>query len=143
MVPLLLGASIGMSLLGGISGAIGVNRAGNEQQRLLHEQANQELIDAKLRANVIRKLGRAQIGTTKSVAAKAGLSINSSAVSDMVDAVDSASEQDALMTLLTGERRARALRKQGDIAEAAGDNNAFGSVLGSIGSAGAMFFGGK
>lgn len=126
---------MGLSLLGGIGGAMASNAAGQAQQAIYNEQAGQELENAKRQAGLIRKMGRAQIGATKNATVKAGLDVNSTASQDMVDYVDSTAEQDAMMTLLTGERRARSLRNQGSIAAAEGRNGAMQSVLGGIGGA--------
>lgn len=134
---------MGLSLLGSLKAGDAMQQAGEAQQLLYNEQAGQEMQDAIRRAGLIRKMGKAQVGETKSVAAKAGLDVNSSAVSDMVNAVDSGAEQDAMMALLTGERRSRALKNQGAIAQAAGANGQTQSLLGGASNIMQLWGGGK
>lgn len=131
------GAIIGMalSLLGGFKGADANKAAGETNQLLANEQAGQEMQTAKINAGLIRKMGKSQVGVTKSAAVKAGLDVNSTAVGDMANVVESSAENDAMMALLTGERRSRAIINQGEVAKATGNNAAQASILGGASSA--------
>ena len=131
------GAIVGMvmSIVGGIRGGFSAENASNAQQKLIAEQSGQEMQAAQINAGLIRKMGKAQVGVTKSAAVKAGLDVNSTAVGDMVNVVESSAENDAMMALLTGERRVRALGNQMEIAKVAGKEGATQSILGGASSA--------
>lgn len=99
-------------------------------------QAAREEAAALDTAKVIRRAGRRQVAQTGAAYAGAGVKVGEGTAQLVEDEITQDVEHDAFQALLTGDRRANALRTQADLAritgkstEQAGNVNAANSVL--------------
>lgn len=126
---LMAGAS-GFSALGELSTA---NRNAGERvrQSIEEEQATLDHV------RQIRKATKRQVGAARAATAAGGVALDEFS-NIITNDIESAGAQDEAMTLLTGRRRADALRRQADNEEDAGMFDAVGGLIG----AGASIYGG-
>lgn len=107
---------------------------------LMERQAAQEKDAAVAQAERIRRAGRAQQGEANAALAASGVSIGEGSAVRINEKIGQDAENDAYMTILTGDRRATSLedragisRWQGNNAQTAGYMNAAASVMSSYG----------
>jgi len=103
----------GMQVLGGISA-----------QKAAKEQAAEERDAAKAEAETTRKAGERQRKAATAAYGASGVVVNEGTAQDVQDEITADYEKDAMMQVLTGERRAR-------VAERKGKQALMGSLLGA------------
>ncbi|MEJ2895810.1 hypothetical protein RVU96_16775 [Bordetella avium] len=134
-----LSALAGSTVIGGLS-SISQGRQEDQYQREMarqeQEQAAQERDAAVAQAEKIRRAGRQQSAAADAAFAASGVAIGEGTPVLINEQITRDSEEDAYMSILTGERRGRALdtqaalrRQAGSNARSAGIAGAFGSVL--------------
>jgi hypothetical protein len=122
-------AFAGMQAAGSISQGMAANAAGQAQQTIYNAQAIAERDAAAAEAAKIGRRTEQARGAAKAALAGAGVTLDSATSLDIGQDITQRGAEDARMTLLTGERRARELVAQGDSARRSGRNALFQSVL--------------
>lgn len=135
---LLLAGSAGMSAYSSIEAGNAAQRAANATARELNTQAGQEQDAANAEAENIRKATRQHVASATAALAASGVSVDEGSPLVISEDIYRRGEQDALMTILTGQRRANALgrearntAKAGAAAKKAGYTSAITSALGA------------
>ena len=122
----------GLALAQGVGTIVqgyGAMQAGNAQRGLANAQAIAEQDAAAAEADLIRGRTRRAQGSARAALAASGVSLDSATALDIGQDIGQRGEQDALMALLSGDRRARELRAQGSIAAAQGRARMGSSVI--------------
>lgn len=130
----LLAAGTAISAAGQIKGGMDARRMGKAQRALANQQADEELDSARAEAEIIRRNAESARGGAVAGQAASGVRVGEGSALDAERKVAQVGEQDALMTILTGERRARALRAGGALQAKAGSNALTSSILGAGGT---------
>lgn len=129
-LELMAGAQAASTLAGGFAQM----QAANAQGDLLRAQGAAERDAAKAQAaEVRRQLGQAR-GAARAALAGAGVDVSHGTAATIDEEIARRGEQEALMTLLTGERRAREAEIAGAQARAVGRSALAQSVVGAAGS---------
>jgi len=118
-----------MQGVGTVAQGYGAMQAGNAQRALADAQAIAEQDAAAAEAEKIRTRTKRAQGAARAAIASSGVSLDSATALDIGQDIGQRGEQDALMTLLSGERRARELRAQGAMSAAQGRGRMVSSVL--------------
>lgn len=127
---MMAGAQAGSALAGGFAGM----QAGNTQGMVLDAQAQAERDAAKAQAaEVRRQIGQAR-GGARAALAGAGVDVSHGTATVIDQDITRRGEQEALMTLLTGERRARETEFAGAQARAIGRSALAQSVVSAAGT---------
>lgn len=123
---------------------------GQQQKKQANAQAQQAINSAaydqdaaKAQAEKIRRAGRAQLGQTTAALAKSGVNLSEGTPLELKKSVIQDSEQDALSTILSGDRSASSQREEAKLLGKAGKNaqtnsyfSAASSALSAYGSSG-------
>ncbi len=118
------GLMMGGQALGGLSRSL----AGSAQADLAEADALYEIDAAAQQAQKIQRAARRQKGTARAATAASGARIDEFALAPETE-IDALANEDAAMTILSGERRARALRFSGQAAKRAGRNEMTASLF--------------
>lgn len=118
--------------------AAGQGQAAEAQSEV---DAAAENIAARDRAKKIRKLGRLQAGAARSALAASGIQVGGVGTPLVIDReIAQSVEDDAWAEILTGQSRAAALRREGQLLAEEGESQLYGSLIGAgatlLGSAG-------
>lgn len=124
----------GLMLGGTVLGGLTRDAQGQGQQYLAEADALYELDAAKQQAEKIQRAARRQKGAARAATAASGARIDEFALSTETE-IDALANEDAAMTILGGDRRARSLRASGRAARAAGRNDMMGSLFQAGGQA--------
>lgn len=110
------------------------NAQGQGQQYLAEADALYELDAAQQQAEKIQRAARRQKSSARAATAASGARVDEFALAAETE-IDALANEDAAMTILSGERRARSLRASGQAARAAGRNEMMGSLFQAGGQA--------
>lgn len=133
--PIALLASATALIVGGqIKSGLDSRKMGKAQQALSNQQADEEIDSARGEAEVIRRNTETARGSAVAGQAASGVKVGEGSALEVERQILRLGEQDALMTILTGERRARALRAGGALQAKAGSNALTNSLLGAGGT---------
>ena len=114
---------------GSLAQGYGSMQTGSAQRSLAEAQAVAEADAAAADADKIRTRTRSARGAARAALAGAGVSVNSATALDIDQDIAQRGEQDALMSILGGERRGRELRTRGRLAQLEGRQGMSASVL--------------
>lgn len=109
--------------------AYGSIMKGKEDKAQADAQASAEQQDAKLQATKIRRMAADTKSQASAYYAASGVDVGQGSPLVTQREISQRSEEDALFTMLGGQNRASALRRQGSAAQTAGYINAAGSIL--------------
>ncbi len=123
-------AQAGSALAGGYAQM----QAGSAQADVLNAQAAAERDAAKQRAAEVRRQISQARGSARAALAGAGVDVTQGTPLAIDQDIARRGEQEALMTLLTGERRAREAQFAADQARAVGRSALAQSVVGAVGA---------
>ena len=121
-----------------IAGGIAAQSAAKQQARNLQIEGRQALQVGNVEANRIREAGERELGTTRSIQAKAGVDIGSGSAADVGADIAGVYDQDALFALYGG--RLRAWQKNAAAAQAKFEGKQ--ALTSSLISAGGTLLGG-
>lgn len=116
-------------LASGVMSAVTQRGAGKVAQAEAYASAAEEESNARAEAAVLRRQGERQRGAALAAIAASGVKIGEGSTLDAERQVMEDAYRDEYMVMLTGDRRARAMRRQGDDARRAGRINAVNSLL--------------
>jgi len=121
--------AVGSMVGGSVLQAVGSIQQGNQQRELaeaqaaqLDLQAAQERDAAVAQAEKIRRAGRAQAAQAESAYAASGVSVGTGTPVRINETITRDTEEDAYMTILTGDRRGQTLDTESSLQRRAGRN---------------------
>lgn len=117
-----------MMMGGTVLGGFSRKAQGDAQASLAEADARYELDAAAQQAEKIQRAARREKGAARAATAASGARIDEFAMGAEKE-IGVLSEQDAAMTILTGQRRARSLRYSGEAAKRAGRSEFAGSLF--------------
>lgn len=121
---------------GALLGAAGSIMSGKAKKRAAYDEASQVALEAKVRAMNIRKLAAQTRSAARAGYAASGVVVDEGSALLADASITRESEFDAFYTILSGETRAQALRRQGQAEQTAGWLGAGATVLGAFAKAG-------
>lgn len=126
---LFTGLQVGGSIMSGLS----ANRQAKAQAQMLENQAAGEADAARAHAEKIRRAGRAQTGEARAALAGSGVQLGYGTSALIEHDITQNSEEDALTSILSGDREAASLRTQAKFTRAAGKSAMTGSLMSAVG----------
>lgn len=124
-----MGLEVALFAAGTAVSALGQYSGGKSAKKAANAEADSTIAEARLQATKIRRLAREYRGAAKSDYAASGVVVDEGSPLEAEREITRRSEEDALLTIVGAERRARSLRKQGKAYAQAGTLGAFGSAL--------------
>lgn len=143
-----MGIVEGALIASAVVGAGGAIYAGEQQRQTMHANADQAQADAdtaagqaQVEARKIREAAKRQRSSAAAALAASGVDVGTGTAELIQQDITDRGEQDALTTILTGDRRSRLLNREADVsrigagnAQTAGYIGAASSVLGGVNS---------
>jgi len=123
-------------IVGGVIGAVGHIRAGNDAKQAAIDQEAAIRSEARQHAIIIRRSAREARGQARADLAASGVVLDEGSPLTVDRTIIYRSELDALNVLASGEAAARSVHKSGNAAVNASYFNAAGSILGGASSFG-------
>lgn len=127
----MMAVSAGVSVAGQLAQGMAARRAGDMQAQMDERLARQQQDQAQQEADRIRRAGAKTKGAARAQLAASGINANQGSSVAIEDEIGTQSEQDARMTLLTGQRYADASRFAGAQARMRGKSALAASALGA------------
>ena len=134
-----------------VVGAVTAISAGQQQQKMANRQAQEVLNQgayredaAKAQADKIRRAGLAQRGEAKAALAAGGVKLSEGTALEIDKTIATRSEEDALSSILSGERAGSSARSEADMLKTAGENavnNSYGKAASTVLQAGSTYVG--
>jgi hypothetical protein len=126
--------STAMQAVGQIQQGNAANSQAQYEAGQLAMSAGQEMDAAKQKAKIIRRQTEAQRSAAVAAQAASGVKIGEGSALEAERAIVTAGEEDAFMTLLTGQRRYDQLAQQAAMTRRAGVNAQYGGYMNAAGT---------
>ncbi len=123
----------GLMMTGQVLGGLSRNAQGSAQADLAEADALYEIDAAQQQAEKIQRAARRERGAARAATGASGARIDEFALEPETE-IDALAGEDAAMSILSGERRARSLRFSGAAAKRAGRNDLTASLFRAAGT---------